>query len=220
MKAKVYFAVAVVCLSGPLLLASSPARAGGSKGTVLIINASSNTVTLINANRREFIAHIPVGNHPTKLVVDEKQKLAYVINQGSDDLSIINLKNLTVLTVPLGFEPLDIAATPKGNFLVILHRDPETASGGDDFKGDYSIYEPKKGKLATNFLNGTDAIGDPEVCAVVVDSGGQFAWITACAAEQVVLINLKKAMRNDSGDEVRAVIDTESDPVFINITKK
>ena len=92
MKAKVYLALAVVCLSAPLLLAPSPARAGGSKGSLLIINASANSVTLINANRREVIADIPVGNHPTKLVVDEKQRRAYVINQGSDDLSIINLK--------------------------------------------------------------------------------------------------------------------------------
>lgn len=220
MKARVYLVTAVVCLAGVLMCVPIPAKAGGSKGTVLIINSSSDTVTVINANRREVIADVPVGNHPTKLLVDEKQKAAYVINQGSDDLSIISLKNLTVQTVPLGFEPLDIAGTPKGNILVILHSEPEQASGGDDFKGDYSLYEVKKGKLSTNFLNGTDAIGDPEVCAVAVDGSGQFAWITACAANQVVLIDLKKALGDDSGDEVRAVIDTENEPVFIGLTKK
>ena len=220
MKAKAYLAVGLVCLCAPLLLASPPARAGGSKGTVLIINSSADTVTLINARKREVIADVRVGNHPTKLVVDEKQKFAYVINQGSHDLSIIDLKKLTVLNVPLGFEPLDIATTPKGQTLIILHRDPEIASGGDDFKGDYSLYDVKKGELVTNFLNGTDAPGNPEVCAVSSDTNGKLIWITACAANQVVVIELKKAMKDDSGDEVKAVIDTQTNPEFIVITKK
>ncbi|MFQ5458736.1 MAG: YncE family protein [Myxococcota bacterium] len=220
MKAKLGLAVAGVCLATLLAFLSSPAQAGGSKGTVLVINANSNDVTLINPKKREVITEVRVGNHPIKLVVDNKNRFAFVINQGSDDLSIINLKTLTVLDVPLGFEPRDIAATPKGDKLVILHANPEQASGGEAFKGDYSIYDVKKGELVTNFLNGTSATGNPDVCAVAADSNGDLVWITACVSDEVVVIDLKKAMNGDSGDEVKTVLPTGANPAFIAISTK
>jgi YVTN family beta-propeller protein len=220
MRARTAFAVAAgVCLAAAGLDPTT-VQAGSSKGKVLIVNTGSNSVTVINAKNREVLADVPVGNHPSKLVIDPKGKFAYVINPGSDDLSIIDLDKFTVLRVPLGFEPSDLAITPNGKTLVILHDDPDQSSGGPEFKGDYSIYDVKKGELVTNQLNGVSVSGDAHVCGVVADNGGVLVYITSCAANQVVVIILNKARNDDSGDEVKAVIDTENNPIFMAITSK
>ncbi len=222
MKARTVFALAVgVCLAAAGGLAPSAAQAGSSKGKVLIVNTDSNSVTVIDTRKREVLADVTVGNHPSKLVADSKGKFAYVINPGSDDLSIIDLNKFSVTTVPLGFEPSDLAITANGQLLIILHDDPDQSSGGDEFKGDYSIFDVKKNQvLSTNLLNGIPGSGDVEVCGVVADAGGDLAFITSCAANKVVVIILKKAQNDDSGDEVKTVIDTENNPIFMALTGK
>ncbi|MDP3936862.1 MAG: hypothetical protein Q8R92_01855 [Deltaproteobacteria bacterium] len=219
MQAKILAAALVACLAVPLLIAPRPAWAGP-QGKVLVINTDSDTVTLIDARKPEVVMDIRVGDRPTKLAMNVKQTMAYVINIGSNDLSIIDLRNLTVLDVPLGFEPVDVAATPDGKMVLILHKDRSLAPGGKDFEGDYSIYDVKKGELATNYLYGSGGGADPDACAMAVDATGKFAWITSCADDTVVMIELKKALDDNSGDEVKAILDTQDDPSFVAVTAK
>ncbi len=219
MQAKILAAALVVCLAVPLLVVPRPAWAGP-QGKVLVINTDSDTVTLIDARKPKVVMDIRVGDQPTKLAMDGMQTKAFVINTGSDDLSIINLRNLTVLDVPLGFEPSDVAATPDGKMVLILHKDRNLAPGGVAFEGDYSIYDVKKGELATNYLYGPNAGPDPQACAMAVDSSGKFAWITSCADDTVVMIDLKKALDDNSGDEVKAILATQDNPSFVAVTAK
>jgi DNA-binding beta-propeller fold protein YncE len=178
-------------------------------------------VTIIDTAKDEVITDLQVGNHPSKLITDDKGQFAYVINPGSDNLSIIDLKKFTVLTVPLGFSPSDLALSLKNRYLVILHQDPEQTSAGPELKGDYSIYDVKKEEVvATNFLNGIDATGNADVCGVVAPDKGDMAYITSCAANQVVAIKVKKAINSNSGDEVKDVFDTQDNPIFTAITGK
>lgn len=210
----------LICLAVPLLLA--PGRAwGGAKGKVLVVNTESDTVTLIDARKPEVVTDIRVGDRPTKVVLDGKQTTAFVMNIGSKDLSIIDLRRLTVLDVPLGFEPSDLAATADGKMVIILHKDRDLAPAGKDFEGDYSIYDVRKGEMATNFLYGAGGgSSDPKVCGMGLDAKGKFAWITSCADDVVVMIDLKKALDDNSGDEVKAMLDTQDDPSFVAVTAK
>jgi len=208
----------VVCLAVLLALGPSAARAGSSRGKVLIVNTNAGTVTVIDAAKKVVLGNPSVGNHPSKLVTDSQGRLAYVINPGSDDLSVINLQTFAVLNVPLGFEPSDLTITPNGTTVVILHADPDVASGGNAFKGDYTIYDAKKGSIVrTNRLNGLgSATHDP--CGIKSDSSGDAVWITDCATNKAALVDLRKAREDDSGDEMRAVLDTQTNPSFIDIT--
>jgi YVTN family beta-propeller protein len=209
-----------VCLAAVVTLCPSAALAGSSRGKVLIVNTGAGTVTVIDTAKKVVLGNPPVGNHPTKLVTDKRGRLAYVINPGSDDLSVINLQTLAVLDVPLGFEPSDLAITPNGTTVVILHAEPDVASGGSQFQGDYTIYDAKKGGVVrTNRLNGLgSSTHDP--CGVQADNSSDAVWILDCATSKVVLIDLRKARENDSGDEVRAVLDPQTGPSFIAITSR
>ncbi len=210
----------VLCLAGAAALAPAAARAAGSRGRVLIVNNVTGSLTVVDTSKKVVKGNPPLGNHPTKVLSDSQGRFAYVINTGSDSMSIVNVENLSVTTVPLGFQPSDLAITPNDTTVILLHADHDIASGGEAFKGDYSIYDVKKKEIErTNDLGGVGP-GDPDPCGIVMDNGGDAFWITACADDQVVLIDLKKARENDSGDEVRAVLDTETGPNDIAITPR
>ena len=219
MQAKILVAALPFCLAAALLSGPGPAWAGP-KGKVLVVNTDSDTVTLIDARKPEVVMDIPVGDRPTKLVTDRKERAAYVINIGSNQLSIIDLRELTVLDVPLGFEPSDLAVTPDGKWVVILHKDRDIAPGGKEFEGDYTILDVKKDEMATNFLYGAGGGSDPKACAMAMDPSGKYVWITSCADKTVVMIDLKKALDDNSGDEVRGMLDTQDDPSFVAATAK
>jgi len=212
---------AVVCfLGGAVVLAPPGARAGGTKGKILTVNNDGNTLTVIDQDKKEVLANAAVGNHPTKVAPDPTGRLAYVINPGSDDMSVVDLDKFSVTTIPLGFQPSDLAITPGGTTVVILHEEPDVASGGNAFKGDYTIYDAKQGAaVRTNRLNGLGE-GDQEPCGITSDGSNDMMWITSCASNKVVLIDLRKARENDSGDEVRAVLDTGVSPKTIARTAR
>lgn len=210
----------VVCLGGASAFAPTPALAGGSRGKVLVVNNNSGSLTVIDTTKRAVQGNAPVGNRPTKVISDFRGSVAYVINTGSDSLSIVNLSNLAVIAFPLGFEPSDLALTPAATTLVILHQEHDIASGGGALKGDYSIVDLKQMEIvATNNLGGVGA-GDPDPCGIVADNSGEFVWITSCATNKVVLIDLNKARQGDTGAEVKEVLDSETNPLNIAITAR
>jgi YVTN family beta-propeller protein len=219
MQAKTIVAAGGVCLLAAFLSAPGPAAAGP-QGRVVVVNTESDTVTLIDSGKPEVIEDIPVGDHPTELALDGRQTTAYVISTGSNLLSIIDLRTRDVLDVPLGFEPSQLTVTPDGKLAVMLHKDRDVAAGGKNFLGDYSIYDVKKGKQVNNYLYGPSPGSNPQACALAVNPEGKFLWITSCADDTVVMIDLKKALDDNSGDEVRGIVDTQDDPRHVAVTGK
>jgi YVTN family beta-propeller protein len=70
-------------------------------------NQGSNTISVINATANKVVATIPVGIHPTALVMVNESML-YVANSGSGTVSIINATaNKVVATIPVGIHPTD-----------------------------------------------------------------------------------------------------------------
>jgi DNA-binding beta-propeller fold protein YncE len=124
----------VVCLGGASLLAPAGVLAGGVKGKIVTIN-HDGSVTVIDQLKKSVLDDPQVGNHPIEAVADAQGRSLYVINSGSDDMSVVNLDKFSVLTIPLGFQPSDLEITPNGTTVVILHEEPDVASGGTSSRG-------------------------------------------------------------------------------------
>jgi YVTN family beta-propeller protein len=61
-----------------------------------------------------------VGRTPIRVVITPDGKHAYVANQNSNDVSVIDTAtNSVVATVPVGIQPLGVAVTPDGKHVYV-----------------------------------------------------------------------------------------------------
>ncbi len=86
--------------------------------TLLVVNPDSNSVTLIYTVSRIKLIEIPVGKDPRSVTVNGNY--AYVANQGSDTISVIDLSTKTIrANLPVADRPVGVAVSPNGRFLAI-----------------------------------------------------------------------------------------------------
>ena len=80
-----------------------------------ITNGKSNSVFVFNVKTNEKIASIEVGKRPDAIIYDDYSGKIIAANAGSNSLSIINTKNLTVeKTIELTGNPEEVASNEKG----------------------------------------------------------------------------------------------------------
>ena len=89
-----------------ILLLTSVANAADS-GTLLVLNKSDNTVSLIDLASRKVVATVPTGVGPHEVAVSPDGKIAVVANYGAqtpgNSLTVINIPSKQVLkTIDLG----------------------------------------------------------------------------------------------------------------------
>jgi YVTN family beta-propeller protein len=102
----------------------------------LVTNEASGTLSMIDLERAEKIADVRVGaplSHPQGVVVDATGRRAYVAVSGSDDVTVVDLRQRKVLRVisvgrfaKLGTQPVALALGPGGRRLFVAE------SGGDE----------------------------------------------------------------------------------------
>jgi YVTN family beta-propeller protein len=84
-------------------------------------------VSVIDTNTKAVIATLPVGVQPMGIAMTPDGVSAYVANQGSNSLSIIDTAQRTVIDIPytcLGTpdcKPTDIAISPDGTFALVTN---------------------------------------------------------------------------------------------------
>jgi YVTN family beta-propeller protein len=84
-----------------------------------VIGTATNTV----------VATVPVGSFPYGVAVTPDGTHAYVANQGSNDVSVIDTaSNTVVATIPVGNAPSGVAVTPDGLHAYVTNH--PTGSGG------------------------------------------------------------------------------------------
>src|SRR6516165_8129184 len=69
-----------------------------------------------------LLSTIPVGTDPGEVVVNPSAHTAYVVNRGSDTVSLIDTQQLRVkATLTVGTAPVGIAANPATNMVYVAN---------------------------------------------------------------------------------------------------
>lgn len=104
-----------------LTIAGTPfAAAVSSKGAVYIGLLTQGTVVPLNLGSGTFGAPIPVGNAPSRIAFGSAGATAYVANQGSDNVSVINVaKDSVTRTIDVHGDPVPLAPSPDGQWLYV-----------------------------------------------------------------------------------------------------
>jgi YVTN family beta-propeller protein len=96
---------------------------------VYVVNAESNTVTVIQTSDNTTIDAIPVGNYPRGVAVTPNGEYLYVANTADDTVSVIRtVDNSVVGTIPVGDYPRYVAITPDGSYVYVTNRVENTVS--------------------------------------------------------------------------------------------
>ena len=67
--------------------------------------------------------YLPLGSYPVSVAVSPNGAYAYVTNEGSNSVSVINTATNTVTaTIPVGTEPYGVAVTPNGDYAYEIGR--------------------------------------------------------------------------------------------------
>jgi len=110
---------------------SSPIAVSEDDSVLLVANNLDDSVSIINvagdANTR--IAEIEVGDEPRTVAISPDKLRAYVTNQGSATVSVIDLTtNQKIQDIPVGVEPYGVALTPDGTRAYVANSASNTVS--------------------------------------------------------------------------------------------
>ncbi len=105
----------------PTALAVNPAR-----NEVYVLNAqpesAAGSLTLIDTNRNQVAATVPLHRNPTALVVAPGGRRAYVVNTGANTLSTVDLDaRRAIASTPTGDKPSGIAIAADARTLVVTN---------------------------------------------------------------------------------------------------
>ncbi len=85
------------------------------------INTSVNTIALFEAKGAKLRAELPVGTNPINGVFTDNSSAFYVVNNGSNDVSIINVSEKRVSeNVPVGPAPYDVTTRARASDYVYV----------------------------------------------------------------------------------------------------
>ncbi len=150
---------------------SSPIAISEDDSLLLVVNNLDDSVSVINVagDANIKVAEIEVGDEPRTVAISPDKQWAYVTNQGSGTVSVINLTtNQKEKDVPVGIEPYGIALTPDGTRGYVANSASNTVS----------VMElPGNNVIATISIPGIQ----PRGVAITNNNGGQgqqFIYIT------------------------------------------
>ena len=98
---------------------------------MIVVNPLNNSVTVFNvaSDANQKLAEIQVGVEPQAVAISNDNKLAFVTNQGSNSVSILDLtSNTQVAQVKVGVEPYGIAPTPDGTRAYVVNGSSRSVS--------------------------------------------------------------------------------------------
>jgi YVTN family beta-propeller protein len=172
--------------------------------TLVSVNHSSNTVSIIDAISKIELRRISVGEAPTSAVVDPSGFRAYVMNSRSNTVSVVDLTQRTLTaTISVEGSPLRGTFNRDGDRLYVISRDAPNLSviNPSSFTVSQKIFVGTGAvSIETNFLTGLIFVGkrfggeiavvDPS-SLMFIDSirvGGDPAFITIDPQENTLLV--------------------------------
>ena len=150
---------------------SSPIAISDDDSLIVVANTLNSTVSLINVagDANTKLTEVQVGEEPRSVVITPNKAFAYVTNQVSGTVSVIDLNSQTKVTdITVGAEPYGIALTPDGTRAYVANSASNTVSIID---------------TAINTVVGTINIPgvQPRGVAITNNNGGtgqQFVYVT------------------------------------------
>ncbi len=117
MKEKTLFA-RVYCLLFFFLAMCTLAGCKLSKESMIFVTIAGNdAVVVIDENKAEAVAQIPVGAGPAIIIATPDNRKAYAANWGDDTISAIDTSSYDVTSIQLDSRPFIIAMAPDGKFV-------------------------------------------------------------------------------------------------------
>ena len=174
--------------------------------TLLSVNHSSNTVSIIDAFARTELRRIRVGDGPTSAVVAPSGLKAYITNSRSNTVSVVDLTQRTLtVTIPVDGSPLRAAFNRAGNRLYVVSANSPNLSLIDPLRftvTDKIFVGMGAVSIKVDFLSGLILVGKKfggEIAIVepasliFIDSikvGGEVALITIDRQENALFVVL------------------------------
>jgi len=171
-------------LAAAMLVGAPPSRAQGGAltGTLVVVNRSDGTVSLVDLASKAITATIPIGEGPHEVAVSPDGKLAAVSNYGSArapgaTLSLVDIAEGTAHPIDLGGHrrPHGVAWTPDGGSVLVT---TETDSA-------LLVVDPRAGAVTAVIRLAQSA---PDLLALSAD--GARAYVTALGASSVTVVDL------------------------------
>ncbi len=111
----VTYLLSVLIMSALVISVSSGLAVGASASKLLVADYDDNMVYVVDPGSGRLLKNISVGSNPVKVVVDPTGVLAYVLQEGDSNISIINIERESVeRTIPSGDQPTNMAISPDG----------------------------------------------------------------------------------------------------------
>ncbi|MHC6180524.1 YncE family protein [Clostridium sp. JNZ X4-2] len=99
------------------------------KNYIMITNAKSNDISLIDAENYTVLQPIPVGRRPKGVCMSADGRYCYVANTGEDTITAVDMNNFkSIKKIRVGRYPVDISLNKdSGNIMVTLSREKAIA---------------------------------------------------------------------------------------------
>ena len=110
---------------------SSPIAISDDDTLIVVVNNLNDSVSIINVagDANTKVAEIPVGDEPRTVAIMPDKQRAYVTNQASATVSVIDLTtNQKTQDIPVGVEPYGIALTPDASRAYVTNSASNTVS--------------------------------------------------------------------------------------------
>jgi YVTN family beta-propeller protein len=101
-------------------------------GMVFVAERDDDSVALVDAPGKRVRARVHVGDHPFALLFDAPRQRLYALNVMSDDVSVIDTRDLdhlaVIATIKVGKAPYGAALTTGGAMIYVTNQHDDTVS--------------------------------------------------------------------------------------------
>ena len=171
------FAATVFALTGGKPpIAHSPRQASAARATSPAV-AASHAPTPVNPSP-SVTTTIPVGSAPLWVAISPDGRRAYIVNAGSDTVSVIDTASnrvIATISVPGAGR---VAITPDGRYAYVT-----ACPDCDNAKGDVSMINTASNTVTATFAVGSGPFG------VAISPDGRYAYVTDRSSDAVSVIN-------------------------------
>lgn len=177
--------------------------------TLVSVNYSSNTVSIIDALSKSEVRRVKVGDGPTSAVVDPSGFKAYVTNSRSNTVSVVDLTQRTpTATIAVEGYPLRGAFNRAGDRLYVISRDSPNLS----------VIDPSRLTVTERIFVGTGAV------SIKISTLTGLILVGKRYGGEIAIVDASSLMFIDSirvaGNAAYMTIDRQENTLFVALPER